>query len=71
MTYICYRGIEVSANFQKVLLAIEVIMLLVLSVVALVKVGTGSHPAGSIHPSFSWFNPFDISSFTRSSRASS
>src|SRR5215813_2667117 len=23
MTYICYRGIEVSANFQKVLLAIE------------------------------------------------
>src|SRR5215469_4123371 len=40
MTYICYRGIEVSANFQKALLSIEVTMLLVLSVVALVRVGT-------------------------------
>ena len=27
MTYICYRGIEVSANFQKVLLSIELVML--------------------------------------------
>src|SRR5450755_1637748 len=39
MTYICYRGIEVSANFQKALLSIEIILLLVLSVVALVRVG--------------------------------
>ena len=28
MTYICYRGIEVSANFQKALLGIELVMLL-------------------------------------------
>ena len=48
MTYICYRGIEVSANFQKVLLAIEIVMLLVLSVIALVKVGTGHAPAGHL-----------------------
>ena len=41
MTYICYRGIEVSANFQKALLGIELVMLLVLSITALVKVGTG------------------------------
>ena len=27
MTYICYRGIEVSANFQKALLSIELVML--------------------------------------------
>src|ERR1700750_2030930 len=27
MTYICYRGIEVSANFQKVLTSLEVVML--------------------------------------------
>src|ERR1700761_7313658 len=39
MTYICYRGIEVSANFQKALLSIEITMLLALSVVALVRVG--------------------------------
>src|SRR5580693_2791055 len=57
MTYICYRGIEVSANFQKVLLSIELIMLFVLSIVALVKVYSG-HP-GSIRPSVSWFNPFN------------
>src|SRR3984885_3148820 len=37
MTYICYRGIEVSANFQKALLSIEIVMLLVMSVPALVR----------------------------------
>ena len=63
MTYICYRGIEVSANFQKVLLSIEVVMLLLFSVVALVRVGNGHHAAGSLHPALSWFNPFHISSF--------
>jgi amino acid transporter len=63
MTYICYRGIEVSANFQKALLSIEVGMLLVFSVVALVRVGNGHHPAVSLHPSLGWLNPFDVSSF--------
>src|ERR1700751_1836739 len=56
MTYICYRGIEVSANFQKVLLGIELVMLVVLSVTALVKVGTGSAPPGHLTPSMSWLN---------------
>jgi amino acid transporter len=60
MTYICYRGIEVSANFQKALLGIEVGMLLVFSVVALVRVGNGHHPAVSLHPSASWLNPFGM-----------
>jgi amino acid transporter len=60
MTYICYRGIEVSANFQKALLSVEVGMLLVFSVVALVKVETGHHPAVSLHPSASWLNPFGM-----------
>jgi amino acid transporter len=64
MTAICYVGIEVSANFQKVLLGIELIMLVVLSVVALIKVGNGSAPAGHLTPSFSWLNPFHISSFS-------
>jgi amino acid transporter len=63
MTYICYRGIEVSANFQKALLSIEVGMLLVFSVVALIRVGSGHHPAVSLHPSIGWLNPFDVSSF--------
>jgi amino acid transporter len=63
MTYICYRGIEVSANFQKALLTIELSMLLVFSVVALIRVGTGHHPAESLTPSISWLNPLDVSSF--------
>ena len=64
MTYICYRGIEVSARLQRVLLGIEIVMLLVFSVVALTRVGTGHHPAGSVTPSISWFNPFHVSSFS-------
>ena len=63
MTYICYRGIEVSANFQKALLSVEVVMLLVLSVTALVRVGTGHHPPQSVHPSISWLSPFHLGGF--------
>jgi amino acid transporter len=64
MTYICYRGIEVSANFQKVLLGIELVMLLVLSITALVKVGTGHAPAAHLTPSGSWLNPFSVPNFS-------
>ncbi len=64
MTYICYRGIEVSAWFQRILLSVELVMLLVLSVTALVRVETGHHPASSIHPSWSWLNPFGIGDFS-------
>jgi amino acid transporter len=62
MTAICYVGIEVSANFQKALLGIELTMLLVLSIVALVKVGNGTAPIGHLTPHWSWFNPFDVPS---------
>jgi len=64
MTAICYVGIEVSANFQKALLAIELTMLFVLSIVALVKVGNGTAPPGHLTPSISWLNPFKISDFS-------
>jgi amino acid transporter len=57
MTYICYRGIEVSAMFQRVLLGVELVMLLVFSLTALIRVWSGNHPASSIVPSWSWFNP--------------
>ena len=46
-------------------------MLLVLSVTALVKVGTGHAPAGHLTPSLSWFNPFHISELQRRSSAAS
>jgi amino acid transporter len=64
MTYVCYRGIEVSANMQKALLTIEVSMLVVFSVVALIKVATGHAPPTHVDPSWSWFNPMHISSFS-------
>src|ERR1700757_1535849 len=57
MTYICYRGIEVSAMFQRILLGVEPVMPLVFALTALIRVGTGNHPAGSISPAWSWFNP--------------
>jgi amino acid transporter len=58
MTAICYVGIEISANFQKALLGLEVTMLVVLSVVALVKVAGGSAPVGHLTPAWSWLDPF-------------
>jgi amino acid transporter len=60
MTAICYVGIEISANFQKILLGIELVMLTVLSAVALYKVGAGSAPVGHLTPSWSWFDPFKV-----------
>jgi len=63
MTAICYVGIEVSANFQKALLGIELIMLFVMSITALVKVGGGTAPPGHLTPSASWFNPLHVPSF--------
>jgi amino acid transporter len=58
MTWICYRGIELSAAIQRGLLGIEVFILGLFAVVAFVKV-YGSHPpSGSIKPSISWLNPF-------------
>jgi amino acid transporter len=59
MTWICWRGIELSARIQQFLLSAEILILAVFSVVALSKV-YGSSPAGAITPEFSWFNPFAI-----------
>ncbi len=59
MTWICYRGIELSARIQQVLLSAEILILGLFAVVALVKV-YGSHPAGSIEPTIGWFNPFAL-----------
>ncbi len=64
MTGICYVGIEISANVQKVLLGIELVILLVLSSVALFKVGAGKAPPGHLTPSLQWFNPFHNFTFT-------
>jgi amino acid transporter len=57
MTWICYRGIELSARIQQILLSAEIAILTVFAVVTFVKV-YGNHPPGSIEPALSWFNPF-------------
>jgi len=64
MTAICYIGIELSARTQVVLLGFEIVTLAIFAVVALVKVASGDAAPTSIDPSFSWINPFEISSFS-------
>ena len=61
MTLVVWRGIELSARVQRVLVAVELAALVVFAVVALVKV-YASHPAGSVHPAASWLNPFGVAS---------
>jgi len=62
MTAICYVGIELSARSQQLLLGPEFVILVIFSVVALVKVYSGT--AGAHHVSASWFNPFAIKGFS-------
>ncbi len=60
MTWICYRGIEISARLQYVLLAIEVVVLIAFAGVALVRVYTGNGVDTSAIPQLDWFNPFTL-----------
>jgi amino acid transporter len=64
MTWICYRGIELSARIQYALFGVELVVLATFAVVALIKTYAGDPPAGSIHPELTWFNPFAIDSFS-------
>ena len=57
MTYICYRGIEVSARIQYALLGIEMVVLIAFSIVALIKVYAGKAETYSLHPQLDWFWP--------------
>ncbi|MFI4991246.1 MAG: APC family permease [Solirubrobacterales bacterium] len=59
MTWICHRGIELSARIQQLMLSFEVAMLAIFAIVALVDVYSGG-PAHAIEPQASWFNPFAI-----------
>jgi amino acid transporter len=59
MTWICYRGIELSARTQTILLTIEIVMLVLFSVVALAQVYGGSVET-AVMPELSWLNPFAI-----------
>jgi amino acid transporter len=60
MTWICWRGIELSARVQQFLLGAEITILAAFAVAALLKVYTGNAATHSIHPSWGWLNPFAI-----------
>jgi amino acid transporter len=61
MTYICYRGIEVSARLQYALLSIEIVVLVLFSAIALVKVYGGNATPESLTPQLSWLWPSGLS----------
>jgi amino acid transporter len=61
MTYICFRGIEVSARLQYGLLGIEVVTLVGFALFALVKVYTGNAPTGDLRPTLEWLSPAGLS----------
>jgi amino acid transporter len=60
LTWICWRGIELSARTQQLLLGFEMVTLIIFAVVALIKVYGGSAPAHSSHIQLDWFNPFTV-----------
>ena len=55
ITVVAYRGIELSQRVQLPLLALELLILVVFSLIALAK-------GGGATPSLSWLNPFAVSS---------
>jgi amino acid transporter len=59
MTWICYRGIELSARTQFFLLGIEIFTLALFAVVALWKVYVTGVP-GSVHIGLNWFSPLGL-----------
>ena len=60
MTWICHRGIEVSARVQYALLAIELAVLAIFVVTAFWKVYTGTAETYSLTPRLSWFWPVGL-----------
>ncbi len=59
LTWICWKGIELSARTQQFLLGFEMATLIIFSVVALAKVYFG-HPPHALHVQLDWFNPFSL-----------
>lgn len=57
MTYICYRGLELSARIQYCLLGVELVVLVSFAAYALVKVYGSNPPENSIRPSLTWLWP--------------
>jgi amino acid transporter len=59
LTFICWRGIQISARIQQLLVSLELATLTLFAVVALIDTYT-RHPEGSITVAADWFNPFAL-----------
>ncbi|MDQ6817343.1 MAG: APC family permease [Actinomycetota bacterium] len=59
LTWICWKGIELSARTQQLLLSFEITTLFIFAVVALIKVYV-DHPKNSITVQPDWFNPLSV-----------
>ena len=64
MTYICYRGVELSARLQQVLLVVELIVLVIFVVAALCGSAPATRARSRSASRLSWFNPLDIPDFS-------
>ncbi|AKU19086.1 APC family permease [Luteipulveratus mongoliensis] len=60
MMYVSYRGIEIAAWMQNVMVALQYIALAVLVVVAFIAIAGADRPDTSIDVSASWFNPMEF-----------
>ncbi|WP_217177596.1 APC family permease [Streptomyces sp. AC495_CC817] len=62
-TLVSYRDMQTTQKFQYVLVSFQLIVLVVFAVVAIVKAVQGDAPDPTAF-SWSWFNPFEVSSFS-------
>lgn len=60
MTYVSYRGIVISERIQAVLVVFQFAVLLLLSVLALVRVFSGTAGEQAVRPELVWFSPFGL-----------
>jgi amino acid transporter len=60
LTWICWKGIELSARTQRLLLGFELTTLIIFAVVALIKTYANS-PKHSMNVQLDWINPFSLS----------
>jgi amino acid transporter len=59
LTFLCWKGIQISARIQQLLVSLELAILTVFAVIALVATYT-RHPEGSVTVGTDWFNPFAL-----------
>lgn len=61
LTWLCVRGTEMSAKFQRIMVGLQVAALMVFVVVAFYKMATGDNGEGGASFSLDWFNPVGLS----------